>query len=43
MVSRTLRAWETQRQIGRYRRRLVIADVEAVARILYREPPTEHE
>ena len=43
MVSRTLRAWETQRRIRRYRRRLVIADVEAVARILYREPPTEHE
>ena len=43
MVSRTLRAWETQRRIGRYRRRLVIADVEAVARILYREPPTEHD
>jgi CRP-like cAMP-binding protein len=40
MVSRTLRAWEAQRQIGRYRRRLVIADAEAVARILYREPPT---
>jgi CRP-like cAMP-binding protein len=38
MVSRTLRAWEAQRQIGRYRRRLVIADVEAVARILYRDP-----
>jgi CRP-like cAMP-binding protein len=37
MVSRTLRAWEAQRRIGRYRRRLVIADVEAVARILYRE------
>ncbi|MEE1609862.1 Crp/Fnr family transcriptional regulator [Microvirga sp. CF3016] len=36
-VSRTLRAWETQRQIQRYRRRLVIADVEAVARILYQE------
>lgn len=35
MVSRTLRAWEAQRRIGRYRRRLVIADVEAVARILY--------
>jgi CRP/FNR family transcriptional regulator, nitrogen oxide reductase regulator len=43
MVSRTLRAWETQRRIGRYRRRLVIADVEAVARILYWEPPTEHD
>ncbi|WP_201862982.1 Crp/Fnr family transcriptional regulator [Microvirga soli] len=37
MVSRTLRAWEAQRRIGRYRRRLVIADVEAVARTLYRE------
>ncbi len=36
-VSRTLRAWETQRQISRYRRRLVIADVEAVARVLYQE------
>lgn len=43
MVSRTLRAWETQRRIRRYRRRLVIADIEAVARILYREPPAEHE
>jgi hypothetical protein len=37
MVSRTLRAWEAQRRIRRYRRRLVIADIEAVARILYRE------
>ena len=36
-VSRTLRAWETQRQIRRYRRRLVIADAEAVARVLYQE------
>ena len=35
MVSRTMRAWETQRQIKRYRRRLVIADVEAVAAVLY--------
>jgi CRP-like cAMP-binding protein len=43
MVSRTLRAWETQRRIRRYRRRLVIADIEAVARVLYREPPAEHE
>lgn len=40
-VSRTLRAWETQRQIQRYRRRLVIADVEAVARILYQEAAPE--
>lgn len=39
MVSRTLRAWEAQRQIGRYRRRLVIADVEAVARVLYGSAP----
>jgi len=36
-VSRTLRAWETQRQIRRSRLRLVIADVEAVARVLYQE------
>jgi CRP-like cAMP-binding protein len=40
-VSRTLRTWETQRQIRRYRRRLVIADVEAVARVLYKEAPME--
>jgi CRP/FNR family transcriptional regulator, nitrogen oxide reductase regulator len=40
-VSRTLRAWETQRQIRRHRRRLVIADVEAVARVLYQEAPPE--
>ena len=40
-VSRTLRAWETQRQIRRHRRRLVIADVEAVARVLYEETPPE--
>jgi CRP-like cAMP-binding protein len=43
MVSRTLRAWEAQRQIGRQRRRLVIADVEAVARILYKETPPNRE
>lgn len=42
MVSRTLRTWEAQRRIGRYRRRLVIADVEAVARILYGVAPSEH-
>ncbi|MCB8821465.1 Crp/Fnr family transcriptional regulator [Microvirga rosea] len=36
-VSRTLRAWETQRQIKRSRRRLVIADVEAVAKVLYQD------
>jgi CRP-like cAMP-binding protein len=35
-VSRTLQAWETQRQIARRRRRLVIADVDAVARVLER-------
>ncbi|QRM27681.1 Crp/Fnr family transcriptional regulator [Microvirga sp. VF16] len=35
-VSRTLRNWEAQRQIRRYRRRLVIADVESVAGILYK-------
>jgi CRP-like cAMP-binding protein len=40
MVSRTMRTWETQRQIGRHRRRLVIADVEAVARVLYRDAPS---
>jgi len=40
-VSRTLRAWETQRQIRRYRRRLVIADVEAVARVLYQDEVPE--
>lgn len=40
-VSRTLRTWETQRQIRRHRRRLVIADVEAVARVLYQEAPPE--
>ncbi|KAB0266821.1 Crp/Fnr family transcriptional regulator [Microvirga brassicacearum] len=40
-VSRTLRAWEAQRQIRRYRRRLVIADVEAVARVLYKETPLD--
>ena len=40
-VSRTLRAWETQRQIRRYRLRLVIADVEAVARVLYQEAAPE--
>jgi CRP/FNR family transcriptional regulator, nitrogen oxide reductase regulator len=39
MVSRTLRAWETQRRIGRHLRRLVIADVEAVARVLYGNIP----
>ncbi len=42
MVSRTLRAWEAQRQIGRRRRRLVVADVEAVARILYEKAPPNH-
>lgn len=36
-VSRTLRNWEAQRQIKRYRLRLVIADVEAVAGILYKD------
>jgi len=40
-VSRTLRAWETQRQIRRYRRRLVIADIEAVARVLYQKTAPE--
>jgi len=40
-VSRTLRAWESQRQIRRYRRRLIIADVEAVARVLYQEAAPE--
>lgn len=40
-VSRTLRNWEAQRQIRRYRRRLVIADVEAVARILYKDNPPQ--
>ncbi|PVE20682.1 Crp/Fnr family transcriptional regulator [Microvirga sp. KLBC 81] len=38
-VSRTLRNWETQRQIRRHRRRLVIADIEAVAGILYNDTP----
>ncbi|MFC1460509.1 Crp/Fnr family transcriptional regulator [Microvirga arabica] len=36
-VSRTLSAWEAQRQIRRARRRLVIADVATVARVLYEE------
>jgi CRP/FNR family transcriptional regulator, nitrogen oxide reductase regulator len=40
MVSRTLSAWEAQRRVRRYRRRLVIADVEAVAEILYRMEPS---
>jgi CRP/FNR family transcriptional regulator, nitrogen oxide reductase regulator len=40
-VSRTLRAWEAQRQIRRYRRRLVIADVEAVAKVPYLTPAAE--
>lgn len=40
-VSRTLRNWEAQRQIRRYRRRLVIADVEAVAGILYKDTPVQ--
>lgn len=40
-VSRTLRTWETQRQIRRYRRRLVIADIEAVAQLLYQEAAPE--
>jgi CRP-like cAMP-binding protein len=35
-VSRTLHTWEAQRQIGRRRSRLVIADVEAVARVLHK-------
>jgi len=35
-VSRTLRAWESQRQIRRYRRRLVIADIGAVEAVLDR-------
>jgi CRP-like cAMP-binding protein len=39
MVSRTMRAWETQRQVRRHRRRLVVADVEAVARVLYGNIP----
>jgi CRP-like cAMP-binding protein len=38
-VSRTLRTWATQRQITR-RRRLVVADVEAVAKILKTPQPT---
>lgn len=40
-VSRTLRTWETQRQIRRSRLRLVIADVEAVARVLYQESASD--
>jgi CRP-like cAMP-binding protein len=40
-VSRTLRAWETQRQIRRSRRRLIIADVETVARVLYQDTTPE--
>ncbi|RDI60745.1 Crp/Fnr family transcriptional regulator [Microvirga subterranea] len=40
-VSRTLRAWEAQRQIRRYRRRLVIADVGAVASVLSKGPEEE--
>ena len=40
-VSRTLRNWEMQRQIKRYRLRLVIADVEAVTRILYKDSPPQ--
>ncbi|WP_445500684.1 Crp/Fnr family transcriptional regulator [Microvirga sp. G4-2] len=40
-VSRTLRTWETQRQIRRLRLRLVIADVEAVARVLYQDGALE--
>lgn len=40
-VSRTLRTWETQRQIRRHRLRLVIADVEAVARVLYQDAAPE--
>jgi len=36
-VSRTLRNWEAQRQIKRHRLRLVIADVEAVSGILYKD------
>jgi len=40
-VSRTLRTWETQRQIRRLRLRLVIADVEAVARVLYEDGAPE--
>jgi len=40
-VSRTLGNWEAQRQIRRYRRRLVIADVEAVVQILYKDNPPQ--
>jgi CRP-like cAMP-binding protein len=40
VVSRTLSAWEAQRRVKRYRRRLVIADVEAVAGILYGAGPS---
>jgi CRP/FNR family transcriptional regulator, nitrogen oxide reductase regulator len=40
-VSRTLRTWETQRQIRRLRLRLVIADVAAVARVLYQDSAPE--
>jgi CRP-like cAMP-binding protein len=36
-VSRTLRTWEAQRQIGRRRSRLVIADVGAVAQVLRKD------
>ena len=40
VVSRSLSAWEAQRRVKRYRRRLVIADVEAVAGILYGKDPS---
>jgi CRP-like cAMP-binding protein len=40
-VSRTLRAWESQRQIRRYRRRLVIADVDAVEAVLNKSSEPE--
>ncbi|KLK92949.1 hypothetical protein AA309_11960 [Microvirga vignae] len=42
-VSRTLGAWESQRQIRRYRRRLVIADVEAVASVIYKGASSKSE
>nr|WP_246407900.1 Crp/Fnr family transcriptional regulator [Microvirga lupini] len=43
VVSRTLSTWETQRRVKRYRRRLVIADVEAVAGVLYGSQPQVRE
>ncbi len=42
-VSRTLGAWESQRQIRRYRRRLIIANVEAVASVIYKGVPPKSE